>query len=635
MGLKLTLKDAEPFCQLPEEVFAELNQAAIRKKYPAHFHIFNQHDPSTGHLYIIKSGLVEIVALTPGGVEMVVDIRKQGAFFGGTPVFTGTEYTAGARTVTETECYLIPAELLTKTAKHHPHLRQYFTNAIYSRVRSLYAEMVDNHNKTALSKIEAYPFQKRLSDIMSYPVETCPLNATVKDIARQMTRKKVGAILVCNKNKELTGIITERDLVTKSLARENFDYQNSTAADLMTEKPFSMAPDTYMYEATSFMVEHQISYLPILDQGKLVGIVTQQDLMKYRSQKSLLLVERIKQAESIDDLATAKAKLTKVAKALLSGARSHAETVEIISYLHHCILQRGFELVQERMIERGLTPPDIRYCFIIMGSGGRKEMLLGPDQDSGFIFENYPDDKKVEFDAFFIPFAEELVEAYAQIGYPRCSGKVMVNNPLWRGRLNDWRNRIADWVNTPEPQKVRYSTIFFDFMPLVGDPSLCQELRNIVHEQIRKFPLFLYYMMELDFKHKVPLNLLGRFSLEKDKEHQGQLSTKQTGSIFIVDCVRMFMLANQIDATTTLERLDMLVKLNVFSQDSAEHLKAAFEAFTFLRLRNEIMLVENGQAPSHYLDPYALSANEQDLLKEAFRAASKLQDSTKRHFNVG
>lgn len=635
MGLSLSLKDTEPFNLLPESVLAEFNQAAISKKFPAHFHIFNQHDPPSGFLYIIKSGLVEIVALTPGGVEMVVDSRKEGTFFGGTPVFSNSAYTAGARTVKETECYLIPATLLTKTAKDYPRLSEYFARTIYSRVRHLYAEIVTEHSKAALSKMEAYPFQKRLADIMSSPVETCALNATVKEIARQMTGKKVGAILVCDENQQLAGIITERDLITKSLARETDDCRSATAAEVMTAKPFSMTPGTYMYEATSFMVSRQISYLPVLDQQKLVGIVTQRDLLKYRSQKSLLLVGSIKEAQTIEALAVTKTKLVKVAKALMSEARSHTETVEILSYIHHCILQRGFEIVLEKMLALGLSVPDIRYCFIIMGSGGRKEMLLGPDQDHGFLFENYPDEKRAEVDAFFIPFAEKLVEAYAQIGYPRCNGKVMANNPLWRGRLKDWRIRIADWVNAPEPQKVRYSTIFFDFMPLVGDASLCQDLRHIVHEQIRKFPLFLYHMMELDFKHKVPLNLLGRFSLEKDLSHKGQLSTKQTGSIFIVDCVRMFMLKNHVDATTTSERLDLLVKLNVFSQESAEHLKAAFEAFTFLRLRNEIYLVEQGQPPSHYLDPYRLSPNEQDLLKEAFRAASKLQDSTKRHFNVG
>ncbi|HEY5672836.1 MAG TPA: putative nucleotidyltransferase substrate binding domain-containing protein [Malonomonas sp.] len=635
MGLSLALKDTEPFNQLPEAVFAELKRAAISKKYPAHFHIFNQHDPPSKHLYIVTSGLVEIVALTPGGVEMVVDIRKEGSFFGGTPIFTNSVYTAGARTVTETVCYLIPAELLRKIATDYPRLGEYFTRTIYSRVRNLYSEMVDNHNRATLPKMEAYPFQKRLAEIMSRPVETCALDTSVKAVARQMTRKKVGAILVCDENRKLAGIITERDLVIKSLARESSDDQPATAADVMTVQPFTMTPDTYMYEATSFMVGHQISYLPILDEQQLVGIVTQQDLMKYRSQKSLLLVGSIKEATSIDELKAAKGKLVKVAKGLMSEARTHTETVEILSYIHHCILRRGFEITLENMQAKGLTQPDIRYCFFIMGSGGRKEMLLGPDQDNGFLFENYPESRRAEVDAFFIPLAEQLVETFEQIGYPRCKGNVMANNPLWRGRLSDWKTRIADWINTPEPQKVRYSTIFFDFMPLVGEASLCQELRNIVHEQIRKFPLFLYHMMELDFKHKVPITLLGRFQLEKDEGHSGQLSIKQTGSIFIVDCVRMFMLKNQVDATTTCERLDLLVRMKIFTQDSAEHLKAAFEAFTYLRLRNEIQQIEQGQEPSHYLDPYALSPNEQDLLKEAFRAASKLQDSTKRQFNVG
>jgi CBS domain-containing protein len=122
---------------------------------------------------------------------------------------------------------------------------------------------------------------------------------------------------------------------------------------------------------------------------------------------------------------------------------------------------------------------------------------------------------------------------------------------------------------------------------------------------------------------------------EKSGPHKGELSLKQAGSVFIVDCVRMFLLERGLDATTTVERLDALVKLNVFNQETADHLKAALEAFTFLRLRHEIALIDRGQPPSHYLDPYALGKNEQDLLREAFRASGKLQDSTKRHFGRG
>jgi len=633
MSLIKTLRETKPFNQLPEEIFSEIDQAAEIRKFEAHVHIINQHDKPTGFLYIIKSGLVEVAVLTPGGVEMIVDYRKEGAFFGSTPIFTNEGYSAGVRTVKDTECYLIPKGLLTKIAKSYPHITEYFNHAIYSRVRNLYSNMVSDHAQNALAQVEAYPFKKRLSEIMSTPAETCQADTPIREIARKMVQRSIGAMLVCDENNKLAGIVTERDLVAKVLAREAADCKRLSAGEVMTPHPHTMTPDTFMYEATSFMMGHKIKHLPILDRDEIVGIVTLQNVMKYRSQKSMLLIGNVNKARTVEELISAREEIVKVAKALLSESRSHIETMEIISYIHHRIIRRCFEILMDEATRQGNTPPDINFCFIIMGSGGRKEMLLGPDQDNGFIYEDFPDDQVEAVDAFFIPFAEKLVAALSRIGYPRCDGNVMVNNPLWRGRLNEWKERVSDWIKVPEAQKVRYSSIFFDFMPIAGEASLCQDLREIVHAQIKAHPVFLYHMMELDFKHKVPLSLLGRFTLDRDKKHKGTLSIKQAGSIFIVDCVRMFLLEQQVDATTTIERLEQLVRLKVFNQETAEHIKAAFEAFTFLRLRNEINLIDQGRFPTHYLDPYALTKNEQDLLKEAFRVASKLQDSTKRHFS--
>ncbi len=633
MDLVKTLGETEPFLHLPEAIFNQLNLAAHLQKYPAHVHIFKQDDPPSGFLYVIKSGLIEIVVQTPGGVEMIVDYRREGSFFGGTPIFTDEGYTAGARTAKETVCYLIPQDSLLEIAEDFPHIAEYFNKAIYSRIRNLYSEMVSEHSQNTLAQVEAYPFKKRLSEIMNTDVLTCSPDTSVQDVAIAITRRGCGAALVCDSHNTPVGIITEHDLVAKVLARDGSDCKTTPAGAVMTSPPHTLPPDTFMYEAATFMMGHKIRHLPVLDRGELAGLVTLQDLMRYRSQKSMLLVGNISRAETIDDLVTARGEIVKVARVLLSESRSHVETMEIISYIHHRIIRRTYELVLDEMTGRGATLPDIKHCFIIMGSGGRKEMLLGPDQDNGFIFEDYPDDRHAEVESFFVPFAEELVSALARIGYPRCKGNVMVNNPLWRGRLAEWQGRISDWIRVPEPQRVRYSSIFFDFMPIAGEASLCQDLRDIVHRLIKAHPIFLYHMMTLDFSHKVPLSLIGRFSPDRSGEHKGELSLKQAGSIFIVDCVRMFLLEQQVEATTTIERLDRLVELGIFTAESAEHIKAAFEAFTFLRLRNEISLIDQGRPPSHYLNPKSLTRNEQDLLKEAFRVASKLQDSTKHHFS--
>ena len=196
MGLTTKLRDTEPFNLLPDDVVEKFNQAAVLKKYPARSHMFNQHDPPSGYLYIIKQGEVEIVALTPGGVEMVVDRREEGDICGGTPVFTNQEYTAGARTVTDTECYLIPQDLLTEVARDYPQISKYFNRQIHSQIRNLYSGIVQDHSNNLQTKMEAYPFQKRLAEIMSSPIQTCPPTATAQEIGRQMLETSVSSILV-------------------------------------------------------------------------------------------------------------------------------------------------------------------------------------------------------------------------------------------------------------------------------------------------------------------------------------------------------------------------------------------------------------------------------------------------------
>jgi len=139
-------------------------------------------------------------------------------------------------------------------------------------------------------------------------------------------------------------------------------------------------------------------------------------------------------------------------------------------------------------------------------------------------------------------------------------------------------------------------------------------------------------MMSLDLQCRAPIGFMGRFLLEKNGERAGLLSLKNGGSIFIVDCVRMFCLELERGELPTLERLKVLVELNVFDVETADHVRAAFEALVYLRLRNEITLVEAGLEPSHHLDPQALPKNEQELLKGALHAVKKLQDVARRHF---
>lgn len=88
-----------------------------------------------------------------------------------------------------------------------------------------------------------------------------------------------------------------------------------------------------------------------------------------------------------------------------------------------------------------------------------------------------------------------------------------------------------------------------------------------------------------------------------------------------------------LQKTTTQDRLNTLVERKVFETETAEHIKAALEVLNFLRLRNEILLIEQGQKASPFLGPQLLSKNKQELPKETFHVASTLQGATKKHFS--
>ncbi|MEZ4483508.1 MAG: Crp/Fnr family transcriptional regulator [Syntrophotaleaceae bacterium] len=178
MSLSKHLQEVEPFSQLPKAVVQDLLAASRVIAYPAGASIFTQNAPPSGYLYVVKEGLVEVTVLTSAGEDMVVDYLQEGQFLGDAALFGDEPYSVGARAANEVECYLLPFEQLHQVERRYPQLRDYFAGVLVSRVRQLYSEMVADHTRSAFGQLEAYPFKKRLSEIMSTPVVVCAREAT-------------------------------------------------------------------------------------------------------------------------------------------------------------------------------------------------------------------------------------------------------------------------------------------------------------------------------------------------------------------------------------------------------------------------------------------------------------------------
>lgn len=100
--------------------------------------------------------------------------------------------------------------------------------------------------------------------------------ATVKHACECMRERRVGAVLVTDGNGHLLGIFTGRDAVCRMLA-EGKDPAQTTLADVMTHQPDTMTPGKTAIEALRLMRDGGYRHLPVVEKGKVVGVVSKGD----------------------------------------------------------------------------------------------------------------------------------------------------------------------------------------------------------------------------------------------------------------------------------------------------------------------------------------------------------------------
>ena len=114
----------------------------------------------------------------------------------------------------------------------------------------------------------------RISDIMTEAAVTDRPDDTLEQAARKMWKQQTGSLLVLEGG-DLLGIVTERDIL-KAVA--NGVPLDTPISDLMSKDLIAAEPETSLREAAAIMTEKWIRHLPVLDGGRLVGIVSQRDL---------------------------------------------------------------------------------------------------------------------------------------------------------------------------------------------------------------------------------------------------------------------------------------------------------------------------------------------------------------------
>ena len=127
-----------------------------------------------------------------------------------------------------------------------------------------------------------------VKEIMNRNVKTVRPEDTVKYAAQIMNENRIGSLVVVSGTGEVIGIITERDILTDVVATGR-SADEVKVSEIMTKNIITITPDKTLEEAGDIMTKNKIKKLPVVEAGRLVGIVTASDLVAYEKN----LIEKV------------------------------------------------------------------------------------------------------------------------------------------------------------------------------------------------------------------------------------------------------------------------------------------------------------------------------------------------------
>ena len=140
---------------------------------------------------------------------------------------------------------------------------------------------------------------KSVRDAMTEDPHSIGASAAVVEAARLMREEDVGSLPI-TEDEALVGMITDRDITMRVVA-EAADPQRTSVGDICSRDLISVAPDNDLEEALQLMARHQVRRLPVVENGRLVGIVAQADVaLRENETKTGALVEAISKPSAGD-----------------------------------------------------------------------------------------------------------------------------------------------------------------------------------------------------------------------------------------------------------------------------------------------------------------------------------------------
>ena len=426
---------------------------------------------------------------------------------------------------------------------------------------------------------------------------------SVKQAAQAMQDARAGAMLIAS---EPPGIVTDRDLRGRVLAA-GFG-PDTPVAQVLSRPLVTIDCGAPAFAALRLMLDENIHHLPVVEEGKIIGVVSATDLLLHQGHNPLYLRGIIENWETSHAVNYAE-EIATLVHTLFDSGLAAIHISKIVSSLNDALVKRLVALAGEKL---GAAPTP--FAWIVFGSEGRLEQTLLTDQDNALIFQDDSDTAR----AYFADLAKQVVDALIQAGFPPCAGGFMATR--WCKPFAAWRELFSEWIRLPEPQALLGAAIFFDFRSVAGTLAL-DTLEEIVGAA-KSAQRFLSHLARGALDFYPPLGFFNRL-----RSDNGKVDLKKSSITPIVGLARVAALAAGSRERSTLARLDVAAASGlVLSAGDATALAEIFPSLFEHRLRAQLAALAAKTTVDHSVRLKDLSVLQRRHLKEAFVIIKQIQN---------
>lgn len=466
-----------------------------------------------------------------------------------------------------------------------------------------------------LGSVDTYPYRHRVADVMASPPVVVTPDTTLRQAVDVMVGRAISSVFVTASG--LPGqevgqyaIVTERDAMRRIADRGAAALDEPVGA-IGSRPVLTIRENAFLYRAVGRMTRLGSRHLGVRsDAGALVGAVSARDLLKLRAGPAIALDDAIEEARSANDLAVAWATLPAVVRSLVAEDIDARVICQVVSEEIRSMTRRATALAEQAMLAGGKGGPPCPYAVMVLGSGGRGESLLVPDQDTALVFESGepggPEDR------WFAELAGHMADILDAGGIPYCKGGVMARNDDWRGSVTAWRDRIERWVRQSRPQDLLNVDIFFDQMPVHGTLALGTALFEAAFAAGRESATFAKLLGERLAGRASPLTMFGGL-----RGRDGRLDLKMHILFPVASTARILAIRHGIAERSTRARVEGLIAQGIGNEIELAGLLDAHVLGLALLLAQQSADIAAGLKPSSHVELSALSRRQRGELKAA------------------